>query len=356
MDAWREELGAKSVYWRLLRTHLPSDFFAAENYEHSTLRAARGVDWDDLSEVPRLAAEAGLRAYLYVSIFDDGWPLGEAQERARSYHNSMHCQHVAWQTRFSRAHPQYLVCDRDGNHQAGVLCLAYAEVRDELVQRFVELVERGPFNGLFVCLRSQSRPADHGDQYGCNEPIRTDFRARARTELLEVDNEELQIWRDLLGNYLTELLRQLREAMQIRGLLLAVGAPRGDVLGPPLGNTSLQWRTWINEGLVDELIINQNSSRCPSMWHDLWPMHRGSGYLQNHLDGSGMRPLPDQLVQEYEPVFTDRPSRLLVAWQWDVRSLQLEQETLARPPVSGLVHSSFRHDNPGSLVRADWRG
>ena len=85
------------------------------------------------------------------------------------------------------------------------------------------------------------------------------------------------------------------------------------------------------------------------------PMHRGSGYLQNYLDGSGMQPLSEQLTEDYGPTFASRTSRLLVAWQWNTRSLQLEQETLARSPVSGLVYSSFRHDNPGSLARADWR-
>jgi hypothetical protein len=62
---------------------------------------------------------------------------------------------------------------------------------------------------------------------------------------------------------------------------------RGDVLGAPLGNTTLHWRDWIRSGLIDHLIVNQNSSQCPSMWHQLWPMHRGGGYVQNYLDGRG---------------------------------------------------------------------
>ncbi|HJO03716.1 MAG TPA: hypothetical protein QGG47_07070 [Acidobacteriota bacterium] len=252
--------GAQGIYWRLLRTHLEGDFFTAEGHEHATLRAAREVDWDDLEKVPQLAAAAGLRTYLYVSIFDDGWPLGSPEERAHSYHNAMHCQHVAWQSHFSRDHPELLVQDRHDNHQAGVLYLACAEVRSHLVQRFVRLLERGSLDGLFVCLRSQSRPADHGDQYGYNQPVRSDFHELTGHDLLEAGHEELQIWRDLLGGYLTELLRELRQATQARGLRLAVGAPRGDVLGPPLGNSTLQWRTWVGEGLLDELVINQSSS------------------------------------------------------------------------------------------------
>jgi hypothetical protein len=154
------------------------------------------------------------------------------------------------------------------------------------------------------------------------------------------------------------------------------------VLGPPLGNASLQWREWAApqvstddlagsrgaaRGLVDELVINQNSSQCPSMWHHLWPMHRGYGYVQNYLDG--LPPLREHLASTYAPIFAPRPSatsaeereaaspgaRLYVARQWDERDEAEEAALLAQPGVAGLVFSSFRHDNPGPVARADWR-
>ncbi len=367
LDAWRDQLGAGTIHWRLLRTHLASEFFAAPGYQHPTLRAAHGVDWDDLETAPRLAHAAGLHAYLYASVFDDGWPLATAAERQRSYHNAMHCQHVAWQTSFARDRPHLLVIDRDGNPQLGVLCLAYPEVREHLVERFVELLGHGDFDGMFVCLRSQSRPAAFGDQYGFNEPIRRDYSARCGHPLeslpvIPTDRETLstdpglQAWRDLCGDYFTMLLRQLREALTHRGLRLAVGAPRGDVIGPPLGNATLQWRTWVSEGLIDQLIINQSSSRCPSMWHDLWPMHRGTGYLQSYLDGSGMAGLHEQLERDYRPQLADAAVELFVARQWDDRSSHGEADLVRCDPVRGLVFSSFRNDNPGPVARGDWRG
>jgi hypothetical protein len=38
----------------------------------------------------------------------------------------------------------------------------------------------------------------------------------------------------------------------------------------------------------------QNLSTCT-----LWPMHRGYGYLQNYLDGRGMRSLEEDIVKTY---------------------------------------------------------
>ena len=103
--------------------------------------------------------------------------------------------------------------------------------------------------------------------------------------------------------------------------------------------------------LVDELIINQNSSRCPSMWHQLWPMHQGTGYVQNHLDGFGLDSLDRQLVDNYAPEVRSSRARLYVACQWDARSPDREAVLTA---VTGLVFSSFRFDNPQAVARNSW--
>jgi len=289
-----------------------------------------------------------MKAYLYVSLFDEGWPLPPKKVREGSYHNAMHHQHISWQTAFSRKHPEYTLVNRIGKQrQWGVLCLAYAEVRAHFCNRYVNLLSDTEFDGLFVCLRSQSRPADFADQFGFNEPVRQDYLSRHGRDISSEDFD-LQAWRDLLGEYLTEFLSELREALSQKRLRLAVGAPRGDVLGPPLGNTTLEWWDWVKRGIIDELVINQNSSQCPSMWHQLWPMHRGYGYLQNYLDGYNMPPLRDHLNSAYEPVLRNQQVDLYVA-------RQEERRLLSYPSVKGLVFSSFRFDNPEPVSRGDWR-
>src|SRR6185503_14060922 len=273
MRVWREALDARVLHWRVLRTRIEGRFHAARGYQHPSLTASRSLAWDDFEQVPALAHDAGLEAWLYLTVFDDGWPLASTRVRARSHHNAMHGQHVAWQSELTRTHPEWLVVDRGGRtRQPGVLSLSYPEARRALIDRWIGLIAATRFDGLFLCFRSQSRPADHADQFDFNEPVRADFRMRYGVDILR-DEFDPQAWRDLLGEYITMLLRELREALTQRRMAdrqIAVGVARGDVLGPPLGNTTLQWRDWIRSGLVDHFIVNQNSSQCPSMWHQLW--------------------------------------------------------------------------------------
>jgi hypothetical protein len=275
--------------------------------------------------------------------------------RQVSYHNDMHGQHVAWHSDLTRHHPEWLVVDRAGRErQQGVVSLSFPEARQAFVERWLALIEPTQFDGLFLCLRSQSRPADTADQFGFNEPARRDYFDRYGADVLR-DSYDVQAWRDLLGSYLTALVSELRAALRPGGRRLAIGCARGDVVGPPLGNMTLPWREWIARGLVDRLVIDQNSSQCPSMWHQLWPMHRGSGYLQNYLDGTGLPPLLEHVSTTYAPVVAGSGVELFVARQWVERSPEVEACLTSTAGVTGLVFGSFRHDNPEAVRRNDWR-
>ncbi|MBM3777995.1 MAG: hypothetical protein FJW23_07100 [Acidimicrobiia bacterium] len=352
MRVWHDQLEAGALLWRVFRGRIPGVFSAAPGRAHPS--QATRVAWSELEVVPPLARQAGLEPLLYVSVFDEGWPLAPPDVREHSHHNAMHGKDVAWQSAFSLAHPEFTECDRDGARQWGVLSLAYPEVRAHFVHRFTEWMRASDFAGLFLCLRSQSKPADHADQFGFSQAVRADVLARQGRDIHR-EPFDVQAWRDLRGEHLTDFLRELRTALDALGRSLWLGTPRGDVIGPPLGNTTLDWRTCARERLIDALVVNQNSSQCPSMWHQLWPMHRGTGYVQNYLTGEGLPPLEDQVLTDYDPVLRDTPVRLFIARQWDARAKDTERRLGAQPGVSGLVFSSFRHDNPAAVARNDWR-
>jgi len=355
MERWRDDLGAAIVHWRIIRAYIKGHYYAAKGLQHPFRAQDRGLGWSFFEVVPKFAHGMGMKAYLYVSLFDEGWPLAPKRVRQVSYHSEKHHHHVSWQTNFSRENPEYAVIDRRGERrQWGVLCLAYPDVRSHFCIRFLDLLQGTKFDGLFVCLRSQSRPADFADQFGFNEPVRQDYLARYGRDICSEDFD-LQAWRNLLGEYLTTFLSELRHRLNRLGVRLAVGVPRGDVLGPPMGNAALYWRDWVKRGIIDELVINQNSSQCPSMWHQLWPMHRGYGYLQNYLDGHNIPPLLDHLNSAYEPVLRNQQVDLYVACQWEQQSEVEEKQLYSHAVAKGLVFSSFRFDNPGPLTRGDWR-
>jgi hypothetical protein len=354
MQKWCNELKAGTIHWRCTRDRINGKFFSANRYKHFFKTAKSEIDWDDFRVVPVLAHKYDMQAFLYVALFDEGWPLLPKKVREVSYHNKMHFQHVSWQSDFSRKHPQYAVVDRAlRNHQWGVLCLGYPEVRKHLIRRFLRLLHAGNFDGLFVCLRSQSRPADYADQYGFNDPVQQEYVKRYGIDIRNEDFD-LQLWRDLLGEFITCFLKELHKVLSAEQLSLAIGAPRGSILGPPMGNTTLKWPIWVREGIIDQLIIDQNSSQCPSMWHDLWPMHRGYGYIQNYLNGSGMKSLEKDLIDTYCPALSAATTKLFIARQWTERSETKETELSSLPGIDGLVFSSFRHDNPGPIKRNKW--
>lgn len=354
MDAWREELGSGAVHWRQTRTGLDDVYQAARGYGRKKEDLYPPIRWDDFEAVPRLAHERGMTAYAYVTLFDHGHPLAPKAVREASHHNEYHGKNFARMSRLTKEHPEYVTEDRSGGKQWGVLCLAYPEAREYMIERYAAILAGYEWDGLFLCLRTQSRPADYADQYGFNPPIRRDFMERYGTDIRSQEFD-IQAWRDLQGEYLTAFLRELREVLQAASVRLAVGCARGDVVGPPMSNAALQWRTWLREGIVDELIVDQSSSQCPSLWISLWPMHRGYGYTQNYLDEWNMPSLEDDLSQNYAPVVERSNADLYVAWQWKDRSPERESSALSHPEVAGLVYSTFRHDNPGPIARDDWR-
>lgn len=348
---WRDELGATTIHWRELRSRLNGHYHAARGVRHPAPWRSGTLPWDDLQIVPGLAHEAELEAYIYVTIFDEGRPLLPKKVREVSYHNAMHGRHVSWQSAFTHDHPDLLLLDKlKQTRQWGVPCLAYPDVRTYFRDLFCSLLHATQFDGLFICLRSQSRPADFADQFGFNDPIRNDYLARCNRDIWTEDFD-LQTWRDLCGEYLTRFLAELRAALSRSGRRLAVGVPRGDILGPPLGNQTLDWRNWVTQNIIDDLVINQNSSKCPSSWLDLWPMHRGYGYLQNYLDGRNMPPLKDQLINDYGPALSESEANLFISRQWDEGGAEEESELTSFPQIKGLAFSTFRFDNPGPIER-----
>jgi len=353
MGIWKKDLGISSIHWRQGRTSRFGSYRYAKNYRKAVKQLKNELDWDDFEILPQMAHDLGLKAHAYVSIFGEGWPLAPAKIRAKSHHNAMHGQHFAWQSYFTKENPEFLLSDRSRDiKQWGVLCLAYPEARKYLIDKFMSILEGYEFDGVFLCFRTEAKPPDHADVFGFNEPIRQDYFSRHGRDIL-TENFDLNLWHDLLGEYITLFLKEMREATRSKNLELSVGCARGNVIGPPLGNATIDYPTWVKESLIDELIINQNSSQCPSIWHQLWPMHRGYGYKQNYLDGYNMPPLITHLDDYYQHIENSK-TKLYIARQWDPILSKEESELLNHPSVSGLVYSTFRYDNPGPLANSDW--
>lgn len=122
MDVWQEELGADTIRWRQGRTGYDDIYQAAPGYGRKKRQLYPSITWDDFEVVPRLAHERGVQAYVYVSLLDHGKPLPPKAVREVSHHNEYHGKNFARISRVTKDHPEYLMQDREGNKQWGVVC------------------------------------------------------------------------------------------------------------------------------------------------------------------------------------------------------------------------------------------
>lgn len=252
---------------------------------HWYLKALEAVEGDMLAALVRGCHQAGMKVYGYQSIYDLGSPTSVLYGGSAPF---------PWQSQFTIDHPEYLVESRDGKkRQWGVLCYAYPEARAYMVGVFKHELARWDFDGAYVCTRTHSYPAEFADEYGYNQPLAEEYRRRHGVDLRTQEFSKPQWW-DLQGEYLTQLLRELRAATPGKELIVAI--PRSDTIGPPYGNMRLDWRTWCQEKLVDGIVLGVTSGG----WHYPDTMNR-PGYVQSEQDGVAMRELDYDLGEWFGP-------------------------------------------------------
>ena len=324
MSLWREEHQVSKVFWRVEKQDYRNAKYVhrypsgADRYYWKALQdlADRGID--PPREAIVAAHSEGLPIYLRTTLLDEGGA------------------HKMWQTHFAAAHHEYLVTDRAQKKvQYGVLCIAYPEVREYQREWIKELMEEYEADGVYISLRTHSEPAEFADQFGFNQPIVDEYKRRYGVDILW-DDFDLEAWRRLRGEYLTAMLRDIKDLLRPMGRKLAVAMPRCGRLGPPFGNLYLDWRAWVETGIVDDLAIAELSGR----W--LHPdVPAGYGYVGSDEDEIGTHPLLVDVNQVYGPVCRAHGCRLYVLDNIDE---QARAQVLESPYLTGMVWYASRFE------------
>ncbi len=290
MKHWKRCAGVRRIFWRVSAVMLERDFLFNPAWHGRYRRTTAQIfaRFDPLAAAVAAAHEQGLKIYAYHTIFDEGCPP------AVLYGDQVP---FPWQSRFTRDHPEYLVIDRTGSkRQWGVMEYAYPEVRKYKIGQFRWLLDHYDFDGLYVCTRSHSPPADSADEFGFNLPVVRAFRRRYGRDIRR-EPFDREAWRRLRGEYLTRFFCELRSALPGKTIFAAI--PRGHYIGPPYGNLYLDWETWLRRGFVDGLVIGVISGK----W--LYPKRtmsdRAKGYLCSQEEGLGMQPVRRDVEQVYGP-------------------------------------------------------
>lgn len=182
----------------------------------------------------------------------------------------------AFEVAYGAEHPEVYSVDRDGRSLYGVWELADPAARSAKIAELVWLAENTGITDIYLSLRTEAFQATacnelprKADQYGFNTPIAEEMLTNRGIDILtdarfDIDSPswdptdpEVEAWHALRGATLTDLLRELQAALRAVNphARLVVSASGGEYLGPPLGNIVLDWRTWVDEGLVDGLVL-----------------------------------------------------------------------------------------------------
>jgi len=75
MRKWKTDLGVAMIHWRCTQDKIKGKYFQAKGYRHFYQSRIRAIQWDAFKEIPKLAHNMEMGVFLYVALFDEGWPL-----------------------------------------------------------------------------------------------------------------------------------------------------------------------------------------------------------------------------------------------------------------------------------------
>ena len=169
-------------------------------------------------------------------------------------------------------HPEGLTVDRQGNKLWMVREFAYPEARASKVAEFVYMAQTFGLKRFLSCMRSEVNqlvdPPLKADQYGFNTPVVAEMQSRYGVNILtdtrfdvfsasfNLQDAMVENWRKLRGEHITQFYRELRSSLNAVDPSIEIAVTlSGEYVGPPLGNQRLDWRTWVDEGLIDAIIM-----------------------------------------------------------------------------------------------------
>lgn len=288
MKRWKGR-GYTGVYWRSDLAQLdPNEVIRnTTTINPQTYGLMRVLDeinekFDVVAFAKAAAERHGLDFYIYhPNVYSDGAPAGAPGLTFE----------WGYVMRYAAEHPEVITIDKHGNPYYSVMEYAYPGARQSKVDEFVYMAQKYGIKNFYVGLRpeaDQMQPQpEKADQFGFNPPVAdamqglyginilTDPRFDIHSGSWSPYNTDVQKWHALRGEYLTQFYRELRAALDAvdPDIHIATRTPGTDNIGPVLGNWHVDWRTWIEEGLIDELILYGQLTYVPD-----WSAR---GYIQN---------------------------------------------------------------------------
>ena len=278
---WRTFHGARANY----HSQLEPVAYGAEDIERPGFEAGPRQaydlrDWDPLRDGVDIAHALGLMISAWYTVYEE-----------------THVQRVT--TTFAETHPEYWWTARSGKRRSSKLSFAYPEVRDYKLRLIREQVAYGVDdicldffreNQLFAARHEQMTPKQEVDEdgvciYGYEPAIVRAYRERYGDSPAELRNSD-ENWVRFRAGFLTSFMRDVRKELDRSATRLSAKVRSMNLLQAPfpywepeaaptnsLRGSFVDWPTWIQEGLLDEVIVvHENFELCKlnpmSLFHE----------------------------------------------------------------------------------------
>ncbi len=155
-------------------------------------------------------------------------------------------------SRFNLEHPQLWSRTADGHPWWGRCSLAHDETVAHKMELVDELIDRG-METLFIDFY---RSGGWGPSYEFTPPVIAAWRERFGEEPPAQTTDR---WAEHVAGYVTDWVRNLRERLDASGreIDLMVGIPNITADSDwAMVSRGADWRTWVDEGLIDTLVIS----------------------------------------------------------------------------------------------------
>jgi uncharacterized lipoprotein YddW (UPF0748 family) len=246
--------GATTVYWRICAGSTLRYPSKVDSYHNSVqLDKRRGFGFADGNDSPwgwvhygdtgfdiletamRMCRERGLKPYVHWPWEENHWALFTIGE-------------------WNFEHPQYWERDQKGNRFQGRCSPAYEQVREHKLAIVDELLDRG-VEGIFIDF---FRNGGWGPQYGYVGPIIEAWKAARNGQEPPGPNDAE--WLAFRAGYNTEVFREMKEHIRARGkkveLIFGIPDIRPDAEPPQIAAAFGDWKTLVDDGIADTLVIN----------------------------------------------------------------------------------------------------
>jgi len=165
-------------------------------------------------------------------------------------------------------HPEWCPVDRWGQRRCpGPISFCHPEARKIVVERYVDNFERYGYDGVNFYTYVENGGIRYKDEFGFNQPVVAEFNKRYPKVDLRKDKltaSQKTHWYQCRGKFVTDFLRELHAALAARGKKVSVilDAKEPDYAQPwwgkkiaGTGMIHMDWRTWVADGIVDELWV-----------------------------------------------------------------------------------------------------